>query len=494
MDLHLIACNSIAHRVFLFFLVIIFPASAVLSQSNNPYNFQDLSNTFYARQKDSIKKNWTCPVLYKEKETQKMYKGIWDERTSFITNEIESNDFVHDKDIYNYLDQVLTEITKGNQKLVPVKPVLFLDRSASVNAYNIGGNIIAVNAGLVAFAQYKEEIALVLAHELAHNILNHADNSMKERAEWFNSDEYKKSLNAVLDSKYERLTRLKKVFEGFSFSRSKHNRYHESDADSLAILLLKNSGIAFNPVYFLRLDSADIQYKQPLKNPLRNYLSVYNVPFEDWWIQKRSKGLSTKNYNFRDTSRIADSLKTHPDCAERYAKTLALSTSTGKETAVPPYIHDKANKILIWNMFDNLNLTACLYRILLQKDNGNKDEWYDFMIYNIFSGLYYSDKQLNRFNAIGVTPKEYISKDYLGLQNMLEQMPKDSLEQYCIRLRNVSFWNNMNNDARALKTLMNSLNFDTELSAKAIENSGKDFLKDYPNSMYCEFAEHFKKN
>jgi hypothetical protein len=237
-------------------------------------------------------------------------------------------------------------------------------------------------------------------------------------------------------------------------------------------------------VYFLRLDSADSQYKQSLKSPVKNYFSVYNVPFEDW---------STKNYNFRDTSGIADSLSTHPDCIDRYAKTLALSTATTKETPIPSFIHEKANKILTWNMFDNLNLTACLYRILLQKDNGNKDEWYDFMIYNIFSGLYYSDKQLNRFNAIGVTPKEYISKDYLELQNMLEQIPKESLEQYCNELKNVPFWNNMNSDARALKTLLHTLNFDTELSAKARENSGKDFLDNYPNSMYCEFAEHFKK-
>jgi len=57
------------------------------------------------------------------------------------------------------------------------------------------------------------------------------------------------------DSKYERLSRLKKVLEGYSFSRGRHQRYHESDADSLAIVLLKKSNIAFNAAYFLRLDA-----------------------------------------------------------------------------------------------------------------------------------------------------------------------------------------------------------------------------------------------
>ena len=488
-----IRCNSIAFRTILSFLVSILVTLQLSAQPGDLYHFQDLSNTFYASQKDSLKKSWICPSIYKEKETQKLYKEIWEERTGFITDEIEGNDFVHDQVIFNYLDEIVAQITKANPRLVSAKPVLFLDRSATVNAYNIGGNIIAVNAGLITFARSREEIALALAHELAHNILNHADNAMKERAEWFTSAAYKKSVNAVLDSKYERLTRLRQVFLGYSFSRSKHNRYHESDADSLAIILLKNSHLSFAPQYFLHLDSADNQYNQPLKNPLQSYFAGYNVPFEEWWTQKRTKGLSTKNYNFRDTTGIADSLKTHPECIERYQKTLSLASPSFTETPVPAAIKDRANKILIWNMFDNLNLTACLYRVLLQKDNGNKDEWYDFMIYNIFSGLYYSDRQLNRFNAIGVTPKEYISKDYLALQNMLEQIPKDSLQQYCTQLKNVPFWSNMNSDAHALKTLLNTLNFETDLSAKAMESSGKQFLNDHPNSMYCEFAEHFKK-
>jgi len=246
-------------------------------------------------------------------------------------------------------------------------------------------------------------------------------------------------------------------------------------------------------VYFLRLDSADIQYKQSLKQPIKNYFAGYNVPFEDTWIQKRSKGLSTKNYNFRDTTHLADSLKTHPECVERYNKTLSLSTTEGRELKIPANVQEQANKILIWNMFDNLNLTACLYRILLQKDKGNKDEWYDFMIYNIFSGLYYSDQQLNRFNVIAVKQKEYISKDYYELQNMLEQIPKESLEQYCKQLQNAPFWAAMNSDAKALKPLMNSINFETDISAKSKENAAKDYIANYPNSMYCEFAEHFKK-
>lgn len=461
------------------------------AQQKPIYNYQDLSHIFYAYQKDSIKKNWVCPSLYKQKETQKKYKEIWDSRTSFITEAIEQKGFVRDVELHSYIQAIVNDIVRANPAYFTKQPILLIDRSASVNAYTIGLDIIAVNTGLITFARCREEIALVIAHELSHNYLQHADKAMKEKAERLTSEEYKKSLNAILDSKYERLTRLKKIFENYSFSRSRHNRYHESDADSLALVLLKNSNIPFNPQYFLRLDSADVQYKSPLKNPLKDYFAAYGIALEDSWTKKRSKGLSTKSYNFRDTSSIADSLKTHPDCKERYEKTLSQS-SQQKETPVPVNIKDKANKILIWNIFDNQGLTACLYRILLEKDKGCNDEWYDFMVHNILSGLYYADKQLNRFNAIGVTPKEFISKDYYELQNLLEQIPKESLEKACKQMQTSPFWQNVSSDGKALKAFFSTLNFDENASGKTKERAARDFIESYPASMYCEFAEHFK--
>lgn len=476
--------------IALFFLLL--PGIQMGAQSKSIYNYQDLSHIFYAYKKDSIKKNWVCPSLYKEKETQKKYKEIWDSRISFITDAIEQKGFLKDNELYNYVQGIVNDIVKANPSYFTKQPTLLIDRSSSVNAYTIGGDIIAVNAGLISFAGSREEIALVIAHELSHNYLQHADKAMKEKAEWLTSEEYKKSLNSILDSKYERLTRLKKIFENYSFSRSRHNRYHENDADSLALVLLKNSNIPFNSKYFLRLDSADIQYKTPLKNPVKDYFAAYGITIQDSWTQKRSRGLSTKNYNFRDTSGIADSLKTHPDCKERYEKTLSFS-SNAKETAVPGSIKDKANKILIWNIFDNQGLTACLYRILLEKDKGNKDEWYDFMVHNILSGLYYSDKQLNRFNTIGVTPKEFISKDYYELQNLFEQMPKENLEQACKQMQTGSFWQSVSSDGKGIKALFSILNFDEQASDKTKERAARDFIESNPSSMYCEFAEHFKK-
>jgi hypothetical protein len=464
----------------------------VISQTKALYNYQDLSHLYYQKQKDSLTKAWVCPSLYKEKTTQKKYKEIWDERTSFITSAIESDNYIHDIDVYNYVEGIITQIVQANKQLMPVKPLLFIDRSASVNAYAIGNNIIAVNLGLIVFSQSREELSFAIAHELSHNILTHPENAMKQRAEWLTSEEYQQSLNAVLDSKYERLSRLKKVLENYSFSRSKHQRYHENDADSLAILLLKKSNIAFNADFFLRLDSSDNIYQRALKNPVKNYFTAYNLPFDDSWTKKRSKGLSTRTYNFKDTSRMEDSLKTHPDCVERYNKTRSQSGNSATMTSIPPPVQDKATKMLIWNMYSNSSLTPCLYRILLEKDKGNTDEWYDFMIHNIITGLYYSDREMHRFNAIGVIQKEYISRDYYELQTMLEQIPRDQLEQYCKVIQGAGFWNSMPSSEKALKNLLYTLALDPDNTDKNRSKAAAAFAASNSTSMYYEFTHNFE--
>jgi len=463
------------------------------ARSQSIYSYAQLSKTFYARQKDSLKKNWDCPTLYKEKATQKEYRTIWDDRTNFIVNAIDDQNYVYEPGVFNYVQGIINDIVNGNPQLFTDKPFLLVDRSSSANAYAVGGNIIAVNLGLIDFAESREEIALAIAHEMSHNILHHVDNMMKERAEWLSSDEYKKSINAVLDSKYERLTRLKKLLEGYSFNRSRHQRYHESDADSLAIVMLKNSKIPFEAGFFLRLDSTDLQYKQPLLHPLREYFEPYGLPFEQAWMQKKSKGLSTRNYNFKDTTTLDDSLKTHPDCPQRYKNTLALSDDNATLTPIPAGIKQKVAKMVIWNMYDNMGLTPCLYRILQQKDKGVNDQWYDFMLHNIFAGLEYNDRQLHRFIAIGITQKEYISTDYYAMQNMLEQMPRESLAQYCTVLQNANFWGNRPADEKAMKIFLYALAINPDDTDKVKWNAASDFESNNAASMYCEFADHFKK-
>jgi hypothetical protein len=466
------------------------------AQQQSIYTYQQLSNTYYSSQKDSLKKAWVCPDVYSDRAVQKQLREIWDDRTTFLISAIEKQHFLYEPEVYNYLQSIIDQLIAANPQRFHARPLLLIDRSPVANAYALGNNVLVVNLGLICFVQTREELALALAHELSHNLLSHPENGMKEMAEWLKSDQYKNSMKDVLDSKYGRYSRLKKVFEGYSFSRSKHQRYHESDADSLAVLLLKNSHIAFNAVYFLRLDSADMQYWRSLKRPLGDYFAAYNLSADPGWMQIHSRGLSTKTYNFADTSGIEDSLKSHPDCIQRYKATLDLSDLNAATTPIPVAVSAKATKMLIWNMFDDMTLTACLYRILQERDKGNTDGWYDFMLYNIFAGLYYQEMDMHRFNAIGIVPKEYISKEYYQLQTMLEQMPSADLGHYYNTLRQAPFWAHRPPEENAMAAFVASLSVPgdkQDKQEKARHSSAEAFINDHATSMYREFADQFKK-
>jgi hypothetical protein len=462
--------------------VLLLASTSIYAQENGLYTYQDLSHLYYAKQKDSLKKAWACPPDFKDKTIQKKYKEIWDERTAQLTAAINDDDYVHDKVVYGYIADIVRQIAAGNPGLMPEKPLLLIDRSASVNAYAMGGNILAVNLGLITFSQTREELALAIAHELSHNILHHYENAMRQKAEWLTSEEYRQSLDAVLDSKYERLSRLKKVLENYTFSRSRHQRYHEGEADSLAVLMLKNSNISFAAGYFLHLDSSDMEYQTPLRHPLSAFFTAYHLPYEEGWTQRRGHGLSTRAYSFSDTTTLAGSLKTR-----------SLSAAGPHLTPIPTSIREAANKMLLWNLYSSIDLTPCLYRIFLLKDKGNTDPWYDFMLSNVFAGLYYSDRELNRFNAIGVTPKEYISKDYDALQTMLEQMPRENLMETCKILRDEGFWKTLSPAEKDLRTLVFTLALDPDNSDKNKTRAAHLFSEGNSTSMYCEFAQNFEK-
>lgn len=471
-------------------LLLAFQATA---QNKSLYKYHDLSSFYYKDKKDSLKKAWACPTIFKQKETQKKYKELWEERSQFLTASISDNSYIHDKVVYHYVQEIVDQLVKANGAMITVPPFLLLDRSSSVNAYAIGNNVIAVNLGLIAYAHTREEIAFAIAHELSHNMLNHTDNMIRQRAEWLTSQAYKDSLNAVLDSKYGRLSRLKKVYENYSFSRSRHQRYRESEADSLALILLKKSNFSFDATLFLHLDSSDIQYKQPLKHPLKDYFTAYNVVFEETWTQRRSKGLSTKAYNFKDTTGLEDSLKTHPDCAQRYEATRLQTTAGGTFTPVDAAVRETANKMMLWNLYDNENYTYVLYRLMLEKDKGSNDPWYDMMFSNVFSSLQYSDRELHRFAAIGVVPKEYISRHFYELQNMLEQMPRESLEQYCKTMQENACWNGAGQDEQSLKTFLHKLALGADRTDAAKAKAAQELISANKNSIYCELAASFDK-
>lgn len=57
-------------------------------------------------------------------------------------------------------------------------PLITLENDLDINAYSDGDKIY-ITGGMLSFAQKREELALILAHEIAHNIMNHITSKQK---------------------------------------------------------------------------------------------------------------------------------------------------------------------------------------------------------------------------------------------------------------------------------------------------------------------------
>src|SRR5215469_9981131 len=84
------------------------------AQDQTLYTYQQLSNSYYAVQKDSLKKAWSCPDAFSDRAKQKKFKEIWEERTEFLLAAIEKQDFVYEPEIHRYLQEIIGKLMAGS--------------------------------------------------------------------------------------------------------------------------------------------------------------------------------------------------------------------------------------------------------------------------------------------------------------------------------------------------------------------------------------------
>src|ERR1700728_3988219 len=98
----------------LLFCILVSLLQKAFSQDQSLYNYQDLSHLYYQKQKDSLKKAWVCPTLFKDKDGQRQYKAIYDGRTDFLLAAITNDDYVHDHEVYPYIAAIVRQIADAN--------------------------------------------------------------------------------------------------------------------------------------------------------------------------------------------------------------------------------------------------------------------------------------------------------------------------------------------------------------------------------------------
>ncbi len=391
--------------LLLFFLV------SFISFSQN-YIALDTSN--YEKRSDLLKKIDTDFQLL-EKQIKKRYRGKLRKgiTASFnrihddISKSIRKKRVVLNATFKGYIDSLTNSIITNNKNIIDEKISVFVIKQNSPNALSMGRGLIFLNMGLFSYLDNEQQLISVITHEIAHQLLNHTENTIVSRAKMEISKEKKQQVKRIRKKRYNTHSEAFSVLKNILYNNSEKRRKQEVEADSLGYLLYKNTKLSAN------------EYLQTLYL-LKNYDSLPNIkvdstvyktffdlpeqPFKHEWM--KIEDFDSYNYNHFKNKIDKDSLKSHPELDERITnlkRIFSTDFSGSKELKNESNSNFKklkeiANQESIINLFYNESYGLSIYSILNKLMEKPENSYYKKWLGINFTKLYEAKKkyQFNR--------------------------------------------------------------------------------------------------
>jgi len=289
---------------FIFFLGCL--SQVACAQTNSNYVYKDLEayKLFLERTKKA-----TDDRL--EKKVRKDYDKIIEEKNTDLIKRLGQKGFLFDTVTYPYLSRIFNQILEKNS-LDKNRFHFFVDRSSDVNAYSYEDGTIVCDLGLVTTMENESQLAMSLCHELGHYLLNHVNNSIIKQLEKYNSPEFIAQIKAIKKQNYDTKDKLEALLMNDAFDRRYHSRDQERAADSLGIVLYRNTAYdGKNISHMFDLLGAADEIRPACS--IQNFFKQESININEELLRppkRMSFGAATKK-------EIVDSLKTHPDCSQR---------------------------------------------------------------------------------------------------------------------------------------------------------------------------------
>ncbi|HOZ40199.1 MAG TPA: M48 family metalloprotease [Flavobacteriales bacterium] len=249
---------------------------------------------------------------------KKMLKAVRNDRQQLrraMVDRLEDRMFIHGTPINALLDSMMDVIVATDPSLT--RPRVNLTWLTIPNAVSWGEGTITVFIGLLPHLRSKDELAFVLAHELAHHHQGHTDRDIRAKHERLASGELKEQVKEAMRQTYGRRARLEALLMDVVVDVRKHGRAYESESDSLGLIWLMRT--RFDPLGAIGtmevLDKTDKELDQrPID--LRAAFDHPGVDFSGLMARSQTPISSLAGVDAFDRSREED-LKTHPDCVHR---------------------------------------------------------------------------------------------------------------------------------------------------------------------------------
>lgn len=400
--------------LFIFFLAY----STLFSQIYQPLDSADFKQRQeFLSQLKSKKENLIKKIKtkYENNINVEIQKYFNDYYTDF-EKEINEKNYSFNSGLDLFLNRILTQI-KTNNPQIPDNLHILVSKDNTPNAFCLTDGTFVINMGLFNWLDNEEQIASVLSHEIAHNLLDHSMKMIVKQVNENNADKLTyKNLNKMSANKK---STAYEIIKNKFYKKSEIKRQHEIEADSLGYLLYSKSGYA-KPEYINTLKNLmEFDSISPRKLEIETYKQLYDLaeqPFNESWMKQED--FSAYNYDFYKEKFDQDSISSHPETQIRI-ETLKkyFSELTSEEPKIKP--NDDFNSMrkisrfeIIPNLYHSEDYGVGVYICMQFLQDKEEEAYYKNWLGKLFDKIYEGRKNYNLNRYLDTVDPKNQSESY----------------------------------------------------------------------------------
>lgn len=370
---------------------------------------------------------------YPAKNVKKVLTQSYNRVNNEFINKINNGFFIKDSFYEDRINTLFKKIVDANPQYKALASTkILLSFSDTPNAYAMGDGFVVVNLPLLGNLKNEYELAFIICHELAHNLLNHPSDGLLEYAKTQTSHEIKKQTHEIDKNKYNKAENASHFYKKIVYDNRKKHRGVEFQADSLGYILYSNAFAGKEAIAlksFSTLDDMDIEKDSLELNDYEKLFSSDKQPFKEKWISDDEISM----YNYDKTLKFwqIDSLKTHPDCIDRAnrLKTIFLIDTENDE------VHTTYDDVAARAKYDHITglyflkeYGKSLYEaLLLLKDNDN-NTYLKSLVYSNLVKIQEAQKNYTMNKYVETVNPRY-SNSYNKFLSFLRQLRKSEMTE-----------------------------------------------------------------
>lgn len=241
---------------FLLTIVLVCLLPAVYGQTTDTLRFEPARDTAGKEALlDLLQKEYNkqLDLLDEEDLTTKqrsVLRKAYSDRYNAGKSLIKSKDAILSGPLFDSVNVIFNQVLRSNPGL-DQSSKLVLYRHRVFNAFTLGDNIIFVNIGLLVRLSNKEQLALVIAHELSHNLHKHSQQTILANVRRQTDAQLNAEIDRIQRQEYGQVTALNELLLPSIYAEREQSRLHEFEADSLGMVCYRAAG--YNPVLAFNL-------------------------------------------------------------------------------------------------------------------------------------------------------------------------------------------------------------------------------------------------